>query len=117
MRAIYEWCCDNNTTPHITVAVDASVRVPMEHVRDGEIVLNIGLAATTGLELGNDYISFRARFGGVAREVMIPVDHVLAIFSRENGQGMAFPGVSGSDVTPPQPPPPPTKRPTLTRVK
>lgn len=118
IRAIHEWCCDNGSTPHITVAVDAAVQVPMEYVHDGEIVLNIGLAATTGLELGNDFISFKARFGGVAREVMVPVDHVLAIFARESGQGMAFPSVRLQDnATPETPPAPPSKKPVLTRVK
>jgi len=121
IRAIHEWCCDGGSTPHVTVAVDASVQVPMEYVRDGEIVLNIGPAATTELQLGNDYISFKARFGGVAREVMIPVDHVLAIFARENGQGMAFPGtsrpVSEAATAHQSDPTPAPKRPTLTRVK
>lgn len=117
IRAIHEWCCDNDLTPHITVTVDVSVQVPMEYVRDSEIVLNIGLAATTGLELGNDYISFKARFGGVAREVMVPVDHVLAIFARENGQGMAFPGVNPQTPAAPAAPSPQVKKPVLTRVK
>jgi len=118
IRAIHEWCCDNGITPHISVAVDTSVQVPLEFVHDGEIVLNIGLAATTGLELGNDYISFKARFGGVAREVMIPVDHVLAIFARENGQGMAFPSARLPDHPAPElPATPSAKKPVLTRVK
>jgi len=121
IRAIHEWCCDSGATPHVTVAVDETVQVPREYVRNGEIVLDIGPAATTELQMGNDYISFKARFGGVAREVMIPVDHVLAIFARENGQGMAFPRVSRPDAAPPAPPQPeqqpPVKRPTLTRVK
>jgi len=117
IRAIHEWCSDNGYTPHITVAVDASVQVPMEYVKDGEIVLNIGVTATTGLQLGNDYISFKARFGGVAREIMLPVDQVIAVFARENGQGMAFPKISKPDPAPVAPPQPVAKRPTLTRIK
>jgi stringent starvation protein B len=114
IRAIHEWCCDNGYTPHITVAVDNSVQVPREYVKDGEIVLNVGLGATTALQLGNDYISFKARFAGVARDIMTPVDQVMAIFARENGQGMAFPKVSGDT---PAPPPPSAKRPALKRIK
>ena len=67
VRAMYDWCVDNQLTPFIVVAVDASVRVPMEFVRDGEIVLNVSMGATSSLVLGNDYIDFKARFGGVAR--------------------------------------------------
>ncbi len=91
LRALYEWCCDNGFTPHLAVRVDSSVRVPREHVRNGEIVLNISFGATSGLNMGNDDISFRARFGGVARDIVVPVSHVTAIYARENGQGMAFP--------------------------
>ncbi len=94
IRAWHEWCTDNGLTPYVTVAVDAAVQVPREYVQDGEIVLNIGYDATTGLQIGNDYLSFKARFAGVARDVMVPVDRVLAIFARENGQGMAFPKAS-----------------------
>ena len=72
------------------MAVDASVQVPREFVKDGEIVLNTSYDATGSLRLGNDFIEFKARFGGVAREIQVPVDHVLAIYARENGQGMAF---------------------------
>jgi len=91
VRALHEWCCDNGFTPYISVFVDASVQVPLEYVKDDEIVLNIGLDATTALRLGNDYLEFKARFAGKVREIMVPMDHVLAIFSRESGQGMAFP--------------------------
>lgn len=90
IRALHEWCSDNGFTPYITVAVDGTVQVPKEYVNGGEIVLNIGFDATTGLRIGNDYIEFKARFGGVAREILIPIGRVIAIFSRENGQGMAF---------------------------
>lgn len=91
IRALHEWCTDNGFAPHLAVSVDASVRVPMEFVRNGEIVLNVGFEATNGLRLGNDFIEFKARFGGVARDVVVPVTHVTAIYARENGQGMAFP--------------------------
>ena len=119
IRAIHEWCCDNGYTPHITVSVDSSVQVPLEYVKDGEIVLNVGLTATTGLQLGNDFISFKARFSGVARDIMVPVDQVIAIFARENGQGMAFPQISRTEPTPePEPSKPAAStRPTLTRIK
>ncbi len=91
LRALYEWCCDNGFTPYLAVRVDASVRVPREHVRNGEIVLNIGFSATNGLDMGNEDIRFKARFGGVARDIVVPVSHVTAIYARESGQGMAFP--------------------------
>jgi stringent starvation protein B len=91
IRALYEWCADNGFTPFIAVAVDDSVSVPQEFVRDGEIVLNISMDATSGLMIGNDAIEFKGRFGGVARDIYVPVGRVLAIYSRENGQGMAFP--------------------------
>ncbi len=91
IRALYEWCTDNGFTPYIAVAVDDSVQVPREYVKDGEIVLNIGFDATSSLQLGNDFIEFKARFAGTAREIMVPVNQVMAIYARENGQGMAFP--------------------------
>lgn len=94
IRAWHEWCTDNGLTPYVTVAVDAAVQVPREYVKDGEIVLNISYDSTVGLQIGNDYLAFKARFAGVARDVMVPVDRVLAIFARENGQGMAFPKAS-----------------------
>ncbi len=91
IRALYEWCTDNGFTPFIAVQVDETVRVPMEFVKDGEIVLNVSFDATSALKLGNDYIEFKGRFGGVARDILVPVNRVLAIYARENGQGMAFP--------------------------
>ena len=91
IRALHDWCTDNGFTPYIAVNVDRSVQVPMEYVSNNEIVLNVGFDATSGLDLGNDFIQFKARFGGVAREIIVPVDHVVAIYARENGQGMAFP--------------------------
>ncbi len=91
IRALHEWCLDNGFSPYIAVQVDASVQVPREFVKNNEIVLNVSFDATSGLRLGNEYIEFKARFGGVARDIMVPVSHVLAIYARENGQGMAFP--------------------------
>lgn len=90
LRAIWEWCCDNGFTPYISVQVDARTRVPREFVRDGQIVLNIGPDASNKLHIGNDFIEFQARFGGVARQLSVPVEQVSAIYSRENGAGMAF---------------------------
>lgn len=91
IRALHEWCTDNGLTPHLAVRVDDSVQVPREYVNDGEIVLNVGLDATSALQLGNDFIEFKARFGGKPRDIMVPVGRVIAIYARENGQGMAFP--------------------------
>lgn len=91
LRALHDWCTDNGFTPYIAVHVDARVQVPMEYVKNHEIVLNIGFEATSGLKLGNELIEFKARFGGSSREIVVPVDHVVAIYARENGQGMAFP--------------------------
>jgi stringent starvation protein B len=91
IRALYEWCIDNGLTPYVAVRVDDTVRVPREYVKDGEIVLNISMDATSALKLGNDYIEFKARFAGVARDIMVPLNRVMAIYARESGQGMAFP--------------------------
>jgi stringent starvation protein B len=91
IRALYEWCTDNGFTPYVAVSVDDSVQVPREYVKNNEIVLNISFDATSSLKLGNDFIEFKARFAGSAREIMVPISHVIAIYARENGQGMAFP--------------------------
>ncbi len=91
IRALYEWCTDNGLTPYVAVQVDETVQVPREYVKNNEIVLNISFDATSSLKLGNEFIEFRARFAGTAREIIVPVDRVLAIYARENGQGMAFP--------------------------
>ena len=91
IRALHDWCTDNGFTPYIAVFVDAAVQVPMEYVKNNEIVLNVGFEATTALKLGNDWVEFKARFGGSSRDIVVPVDHVIAIYARENGQGMAFP--------------------------
>ncbi|QAU35808.1 ClpXP protease specificity-enhancing factor [Janthinobacterium sp. 17J80-10] len=90
LRAIYEWCTDNGYTPYLAVMVDGRTRVPMQFVKNGEIVLNISFDATSGLKMDNDVIHFSARFGGVSRDIVVPVDNVIAIYARENGQGMAF---------------------------
>ncbi|MGN6703674.1 MAG: ClpXP protease specificity-enhancing factor, partial [Burkholderiaceae bacterium] len=142
LRAIYEWCTDNGYTPYLAAMVDARTMVPMQFVKNGEIVLNISFAATSNLKMENDSIHFSARFGGVARDIMVPVDNVIALYARENGQGMAFEVPArfpardeepteradtaapadespAADTAPDEPPEPPKKggRPTLTRIK
>jgi stringent starvation protein B len=96
IRALHDWCTDNGFTPYIAVFVDEMVRVPKEYVKNSEIVLNVGFEATSALKLGNETIEFKARFGGSSREIVVPVDHVIAIYARENGQGMAFPMPAGA---------------------
>ena len=145
VRALYEWCTDNGFTPYVAVMVDETVQVPREYVKDGEIVLNVSFDATSSLKLGNDFIEFKARFGGKPRDIMVPMDRVMAIYARENGQGMAFPvnraerpaqpveavktveassaGLAAVPVaskayeTDVSPTPNPATRPTLTRIK
>jgi stringent starvation protein B len=144
LRAMHEWCTDSGFTPYVAVFVDETVQVPMEYVKNGEIVLNVGYDATAGMTLGNEFIEFKARFGGVPREIIIPINRVMAIYARENGQGMSFPMNTSADAVvvpkksvPARPalsavetplaeggvddePPTPTSpsgRPTLTRVK
>ncbi len=112
IRAIHEWCTDSGLTPHLTVKVDAATRVPMEYVKNGEIVLNIGAAATHRLTIDNDVIRFSARFGGVSRECSIPVEAVSAIFARENGQGISFEPQSADATTAADVPRPPDEPPT-----
>ena len=90
IRAIHEWCSDQGFTPYLSVKVDAVTRVPREFVKDGEIVLNVGVEATHQLMMGNEEISFQARFGGRAFPVVVPIERVAAIYARENGDGMAF---------------------------
>jgi stringent starvation protein B len=121
LRAIYEWCVDNGFTPYLQVAVDARTQVPRQHVKDGQIVLNLSTEATNSLLIGNDAVSFQARFSGAVFSVMVPVDAVAAIFARENGMGMHFdvtPAVADTseDATTTAPEPPPTN-PRLSRVK
>ena len=104
LRAIYEWCTDSGYTPYLAVKVDAATTVPMEYVKKGEIVLNISFGATSGLKMDNDSIRFHARFGGVSREIFIPVNNVMAIYANENGQGMAFePQLGQSSAPEPEP--------------
>jgi len=107
IRALHEWCTDNGYTPHIAVTVDERVVVPREHVKNGEIVLNVGRLATHKLQLGNEFIEFQARFSGVARQISVPIDAVTAIYARETGHGMAFeagpPASAGSGAQPDSP--------------
>ena len=107
IRALYEWCTDNGLTPYVAVLVDETVQVPREYVKNGEIVLNISFDATSSLKLGNDFIEFKARFAGSAREIQVPISRVIAIYARENGQGMAFPAAAtdGENETPVKPSP------------
>lgn len=93
IRALHEWCVDNGFTPYLAVFVDETVRVPREYVKDGQIVLNVSFDATGGLHLGNEFIQFKSRFAGVARDIIVPVNRVMAIYAKENGQGMAFPAL------------------------
>ncbi len=104
LRAIHEWCTDSGFTPYMAVKVDASTTVPMEFVKGGEIVLNISFGATNGLKMDNDAVHFHARFGGVSREIYVPVHNVMAIYANENGQGMAFEVTGPAPATAPQPP-------------
>ncbi|HEX4917931.1 MAG TPA: ClpXP protease specificity-enhancing factor [Limnobacter sp.] len=90
IRAIHEWCVDNGFTPYVAVAVNDQTQVPREFVKAGEIVLNTSPLATNKLQLGNEWIEFEARFGGIARQIMVPIEQVSAIYARENGHGMAF---------------------------
>jgi stringent starvation protein B len=116
IRAMYEWCTDHSFTPYVAVKVDGSVQVPREFVQGGEIVLNISFDATSSLQLGNEFIEFKARFGGKPCDIMVPIHRVMAIYARENGQGkMPDALVSASDPDKPVPPAP--ARPTLTRIK
>ncbi|HQT81564.1 MAG: ClpXP protease specificity-enhancing factor [Ferrovum sp. 37-45-19] len=89
-RALWEWCCDNGLTPLIHVAVNPQTRVPVQFVKDGQIVLNISPSATRGLQMGNDFIQFNARFGGVSQEVSVPWGAVMGLYAKETGEGMFF---------------------------
>ena len=101
IRAIYEWVVDNDCTPYILVnAMQEGVQVPQQFVQDGQIVLNISPSAVVGLDVGNDELGFRGRFGGVAQDVRVPTSAVLGIYARENGQGMLF---DADDPVPPSP--------------
>ena len=131
IRAIYEWCSDCGYTPYLSVRVDEKTRIPMEYVKNGEIVLNVSLNATRNLTINNELIQFSARFNGVSREVNIPVDRVQGIFARENGQGAFFtvespaalaaapsaPAIASAEVDSEPPKPPATGRARLKVVK
>lgn len=106
IRAIYEWCTDSGLTPYLVVTVGKYTRVPMEFAKNGQVVLNISQASTRNLQIGNDLIQFSARFGGVSRDIEVPVDAVASIYARENGQGLSFiveegPAPEVSDQAPP----------------
>lgn len=91
LRAFYDWLLDNDLTPHLVVDINLpGVEVPLEFAQDGQIVLNIAPRAVGNLELGDQYVSFNARFGGVPRQVMVPLAAVMAIYARENGAGTLF---------------------------
>ena len=90
IRALYEWCVDSGLTPYLSVRVNERTRVPVEYVKNGEIILNISHDATRNLTLSNDLIQFSARFNGVSRELSIPMETVNGIFAKENGQGLFF---------------------------
>jgi len=131
IRAIHTWCLEQGYTPYINVVVGAGTRVPREFVKGGEIVLNLSPEATHQLLLGNEMITFSARFSGVAQSLVVPIAAVAAVYARENGQGMAFDVVPGecddgaepdqrrSDRGDEEPPPasPPSGRGHLTRIK
>jgi stringent starvation protein B len=104
LRAIYDWITDNNLTPYILVdAGREGVRVPPQVIKNGQVVLNLAMRAVANLDLGNEWISFQARFSGVSQSILIPVQAVLALYAQENGQGMMFPAEDngGGDVPPP----------------
>ena len=130
IRAVYQWLLDNGLTPHLLIdAEQPGVRVPVAHVKDGQIVLNVSPGAVQRLELGNDMIHFDARFGGQPMTVWLPPTAVLGVYARENGRGMVFPeepaeeasDASAADTPPerdPEPPAsPPRERPSLKVVK
>ena len=106
VRAMHEWMTDNGQTPHLVVdAGVAGTEVPKAFVRDGRITLNVGWQATQGLKLGNEWIEFAARFGGVPQQVRVPVAAVLGIYARETGQGMLFQDEGESPPPPASPSP------------
>ena len=103
IRALYEWILDNDSTPYILVnALGDDVQVPNEHVKDGQIILNISPTAVQTLEIDNNSLHFKGRFAGIPSDVFVPIEAVLGIYARENGQGMFF-EVDGSEPTPPKP--------------
>ncbi len=120
IRALYDWIVDNDLTPHLLVDATAEhVEVPQQFVEDDKIVLNITPNAIRDLEIGNEFLSFSARFSGKAQQNLTPVSAVLAIYAKENGKGMLFPEEEIDETidtsTPEQPVP--TKKPHLKVVK
>ena len=98
IRAIREWAIDNHLTPQLLVNAEGrGVEVPVEFVEDGQIVLNVSPQAVDDLEMGNEFISFSARFRGASRSILVPVDAVLAVFDRESRQGMSLPQTSAAE--------------------
>ena len=117
VRAIHEWILDNEMTPHLLVDIEGDgVEVPAQQGQKGKIVLNISPHAVEGLMLGNDAIGLRARFGGIATDVYVPVASVLAIYAKENGRGMVF-SEDGEGPAPDEPGTKSGKRPSLKIVK
>lgn len=90
IRAIYEWCNDNNLTPYIATQIDDNTIVPNQYVQNGQIMLNIAKLATKDLIIDNKWITFQATFGGVINDIAIPTQNIIAIFAKENGEGMQF---------------------------
>lgn len=122
IRAIHEWCVDSGLTPYLAVRVNEQTEVPVAFVKDGEIVLNVSASAVRNLEMGNDLITCTGRFGGMPFDLMVPVDAVIGIFAKENGQGLMFQSTEPlHPVTPPSGPgidkPAPNKKPHLKIVK
>ena len=105
LRAIYDWISDNDLTPYVLVDAGMNgVRVPPQVIKNGQVVLNLAMRAVANLDLGNEWISFSARFSGVSQTINIPVQAVLALYAQENGQGMMFPAEEGGDNPPPDMP-------------
>ncbi len=98
LRALYEWCVDSGLTPYLSVRVDHRTRVPHGFVKDGQIVLNLGPSAVRNLNMDNEWVTFSARFGGVSHAIEVPVANVLAIYSRETGEGMGFAGEESQEI-------------------
>ncbi|MFO1385534.1 MAG: ClpXP protease specificity-enhancing factor [Chitinivorax sp.] len=105
LRAVHQWCTDQGHTPYLAVAVLGDrIRVPMEYVKDNEIVLNVSYNATRDMLIENDFITFSARFNGVPQDIVVPIGNVIALFARENGMGMNFEAVIDEETPPPPPP-------------
>jgi stringent starvation protein B len=135
LRALFEWCVDNGYTPHLAVKVDSRTQVPAEYVKGGEITLNISPNAVHKLQMGNEVVEFSARFGGVARQISIPIANIYAMYAKETRNGMTFDVEGAKQMIPPPesdplakppaalpaPPPDPKKpsggKPTLRRIK